>query len=98
MHLFVDATSTKGLPEGSQSWLKDVNICQALACEASVSVEFSALKSRYPYFWTRANWGESGGFARVQRYGYRLFSAENSTETLASQATQATSVSVHNHT
>ena len=27
--------------------------------EASVSVEFSALNGRFPYFWTRAKWGES---------------------------------------
>ena len=31
----------------------------SLSCEASVSVEFSTLKSRFPYFWTRARWGES---------------------------------------
>ena len=30
-----------------------------LACVASVSVEFSALKSRFSYFWTRAKWGEN---------------------------------------
>ena len=30
-----------------------------LACVASVSVEFSALKSRFSYFWTRAKWDEN---------------------------------------
>ena len=30
-----------------------------IACVASVSVEFSALKSRFSYFWTRAKWGEN---------------------------------------
>ena len=50
----------------------------ALSREASVSVEFSALKTRFPYFWTRAQWG--GNWLLVQK---------NSTETLASQATVA---------
>ena len=36
-----------------------VTYTKKVACEASVSVEFSALKTRFPYFWTRANWGES---------------------------------------
>ena len=62
-----------------------------IACEASVSVGFAALKkSRFLYFWTRAKWGESENTyavsrALLQNYGNRLFSAENSTETLASQ-------------
>ena len=30
-----------------------------VTCEASVSVEFSAPKSRFLYFWMRAKWGES---------------------------------------
>ena len=32
---------------------------KVIACEASVSMEFSALKTRIQYFWTRAKWGES---------------------------------------
>ena len=32
--------------------------------------------------------------SRVQKYGYRPFSAENSTETLASQATEASASSI----
>ena len=65
-----------------------------LAYEASVSVEFSALKSQFPYFWTSAKCGESEKaessphFARIQKYENRLSSAENSTETLASQVMQ----------
>ena len=30
-----------------------------VACVASVSVEFSAQKSRFSYIWTRAKWGEN---------------------------------------
>ena len=53
-------------------------IITAQACEVSVSVEFSALKSRFPYFWTRAKWGGrkslSSQFLRVQ-------AAKNATRT-----------------
>ena len=35
-----------------------------VACEASISVEFTAPKSRFPYFWTRAKLGDSEKWRR----------------------------------
>ena len=56
-----------------------------LACEASVSVEFSALKRRFTSCSVYLDAHEVGRKRKKGICGNRPFSAENSTETLASQ-------------